>query len=95
VSRFVQLPTVQRSVVILKDVLDQSLEDIAALLGLTVNAVKAHLAAAGPGSKPSTLRPRLKLPSGARRHPPWPGMSPCSTGVTGTGCAPCWPTTSG
>jgi RNA polymerase sigma factor (sigma-70 family) len=44
VSRFVQLPTVQRSVVILKDVLDQSLEDIAALLDLTVNAVKAHLA---------------------------------------------------
>ena len=44
VSRFVELPTVQRSVVILKDVLDQSLEEIAALLGLTVNAVKAHLA---------------------------------------------------
>jgi hypothetical protein len=33
VSRFVELPTVQRSVVILKDVLDQSLEVIAALLG--------------------------------------------------------------
>ena len=30
-SRFVELPTVQRSVVILKDVLDQSLEDIALL----------------------------------------------------------------
>jgi len=44
VSRFVELPTVQRSVVILKDVLDQSLEEIAAMLGLTVNAVKAHLA---------------------------------------------------
>ena len=44
VSRFVELPTVQRSVVILKDVLDQSLEDIAGLLDLTVNAVKAHLA---------------------------------------------------
>ncbi|MBV8439651.1 MAG: sigma-70 family RNA polymerase sigma factor, partial [Hyphomicrobiales bacterium] len=44
VSRFVQLPTMQRSVVILKDVLGQSLEDIAALLDLTVNAVKAHLA---------------------------------------------------
>ena len=27
VSRFVELPTVQRSVVILKDVLDQSLEE--------------------------------------------------------------------
>jgi RNA polymerase sigma factor (sigma-70 family) len=44
VSRFVELSTVQRSVVILKDVLDQSLEEIAAMLDLTVNAVKAHLA---------------------------------------------------
>jgi RNA polymerase sigma-70 factor (ECF subfamily) len=44
VSRFVELPTVQRSVVILKDVLDESLEEIAAMLDLTVNAVKAHLA---------------------------------------------------
>ena len=44
VSRFVELPTVQRSVVILKDVLDQSLEEIAVVLDLTVNAVKAHLA---------------------------------------------------
>jgi RNA polymerase sigma-70 factor (ECF subfamily) len=44
VSRFVELPIVQRSVVILKDVLDQSLEEIATLLDLTVNAVKAHLA---------------------------------------------------
>ena len=43
VSRFVELPTMQRSVVILKDVLDQSLNDIAALLDLSVNAVKAHL----------------------------------------------------
>jgi RNA polymerase sigma factor (sigma-70 family) len=43
VSRFAELPTVQRSVVILKDVLDQSLEEIAAMLDLTVNAVKAHL----------------------------------------------------
>jgi RNA polymerase sigma factor (sigma-70 family) len=44
VSRFVELPTVQRSVVILKDVLGHSLEDIAALLDTTVNAVKGHLA---------------------------------------------------
>ena len=44
VSRFVELPTVQRSVVILKDVLGQSLEEIATMLDLTVNAVKAHLA---------------------------------------------------
>jgi RNA polymerase sigma factor (sigma-70 family) len=44
VSRFVKLPTVQRSVVILKDVLDESLQEIAAMLDLTVDAVKAHLA---------------------------------------------------
>lgn len=44
VSRFAELPLVQRSVVILKDVLDESLKDIAELLDLTVDAVKAHLA---------------------------------------------------
>jgi RNA polymerase sigma factor (sigma-70 family) len=44
VARFVDLPTPQRSVVILKDVLGHSLEDIAALLDTTVNAVKGHLA---------------------------------------------------
>ncbi|MET2832062.1 sigma-70 family RNA polymerase sigma factor [Mesorhizobium shangrilense] len=44
VSRFVELPIPQRSVVILKDVLDESLVEIAALLDLTVDAVKGHLA---------------------------------------------------
>jgi RNA polymerase sigma-70 factor (ECF subfamily) len=44
VTRFAQLPTSQRSVVILKDVLDQSLAEIAALLDLSVDAVKGHLA---------------------------------------------------
>jgi RNA polymerase sigma factor (sigma-70 family) len=44
VSRFAELPTVQRSVVILKDVLDEPLSEIAALLNLTVDAVKGHLA---------------------------------------------------
>lgn len=44
ISRFAELSTVQRSVVILKDVLDHSLEEIAELLDATVNAVKAHLA---------------------------------------------------
>ncbi len=44
VSRFAELPTLQRSVVILKDVLDESLSEIAALLDLTVDAVKGHLA---------------------------------------------------
>ncbi len=44
VTRFAELPTLQRSVVILKDVLDEQLSEIAALLGLTVDAVKGHLA---------------------------------------------------
>jgi RNA polymerase sigma-70 factor (ECF subfamily) len=43
VSRFAELPIVQRSVVILKDVLDASLNEIATLLDLTVDSVKAHL----------------------------------------------------
>lgn len=43
VSRFLQLAPAQRSCVILKDVLDHSLEEIASLLGLTVPAVKAAL----------------------------------------------------
>jgi RNA polymerase sigma factor (sigma-70 family) len=44
VSRFVELPTTQRSVVILKDVLDEPLAEIAGLLDLTADAVKGHLA---------------------------------------------------
>lgn len=44
VSRFAELPLLQRSVIILKDVLDEFLKDIADLLDLTVDAVKAHLA---------------------------------------------------
>jgi len=44
VSRFAELPALQRSVVILKDVLGEPLTEIAALLDLTVDAVKGHLA---------------------------------------------------
>ena len=94
VSRFVELPTVQRSVVILKDVLDQSLEEIAALLGLTLNAVKAHLARG---------RARLKVinakaPAETAPRPPSPAVarySPCSIGTTGRAYARCWLTMSG
>ncbi|WP_316181986.1 MULTISPECIES: sigma-70 family RNA polymerase sigma factor [unclassified Bradyrhizobium] len=46
VSRFTELPIPQRSVLVLKDVLDEPLADIAALLGLTLDSVKAHLARA-------------------------------------------------
>ncbi len=44
ISRFADLPVLQRSVVILKDVLDETLHEIASLLGLSLDAVKGHLA---------------------------------------------------
>lgn len=44
VTRFVELAVLQRSAVVLKDVLGESLVEIAALLNLSVDAVKAHLA---------------------------------------------------
>jgi RNA polymerase sigma-70 factor (ECF subfamily) len=44
VSRFAELPIPQRSVLILKDILDEPLADIASLLDLSINSVKAHLA---------------------------------------------------
>lgn len=44
VTRFAELPVLQRSIVILKDVLGESLAEIANLLDLTVDAVKGHLA---------------------------------------------------
>jgi RNA polymerase sigma-70 factor (ECF subfamily) len=44
VARFLELPAIQRSVVALKDVLDEPLAGIAEVSGLTVDAVKAHLA---------------------------------------------------
>jgi RNA polymerase sigma-70 factor (ECF subfamily) len=69
VSRFAELPTMQRSVVILKDVLDQSLEEIAATLDLTVNAVKAHLARGRAALKAvnakAPVRPAPRQPSPA------------------------------
>src|SRR5260370_24129255 len=85
VSRFVELRTVQRSVVILKDVLDQSLEEIAGLLDLTANAVKAHLARGRARLKainaqaPAQPAPRPPSPAVARlvaqfnRHD-WDGL---------------------
>ena len=65
VSRFVQLPILQRSVLILKDILDEPLIDIALLLDLTVDSVKAHLARGrarlreinGEASQPSEIKP--------------------------------------
>jgi RNA polymerase sigma factor (sigma-70 family) len=43
IGRFLELPPAQRACVILKDVLDASLEDVAAALDMTIPAVKAAL----------------------------------------------------
>ena len=44
ITRFNELPVLQRSVVILKDVLGQSLAEIGELLSVSIDAVKGHLA---------------------------------------------------
>ncbi len=62
-SHFAELPVPQRSAVILKDVLGESLADIAALLELSVDAVKAHL---------SRGRARLRAISDVRSEVPPP-----------------------
>jgi len=58
VSRFVELPTAQRSVIILKDVLGHSLEEIAAMLETSVNGVKGHLARGRSRLKEINREPR-------------------------------------
>ena len=71
VSRFVELPILQRSVIILKDVLDESLVEIADLLDLTVDAVKGHLA-----------RGRARLREINAQAGPRPEARPASAAVT-------------
>lgn len=71
VSRFAELPLFQRSVVILKDVLDEPLKDIAELLNLSVDAVKAHLA-----------RGRARLREVNAQAATIPGKRPVSDAVT-------------
>jgi len=71
VSRFAELPIPQRSVVILKDVLGESLAGIAGLLDLTVDAVKAHLA-----------RGRRRLREINARGEPSAAVPPASPAVT-------------
>jgi RNA polymerase sigma factor (sigma-70 family) len=93
VSRFTELPILQRSVVIMKDVLDEPLAEIGALLDLTVDAVKGHLARDERGFGRS-MRAMTGFPTRGRRPPRWRAMWRSSTGRTGTGCARCWPTTS-
>src|SRR3981081_4253726 len=74
VSRFLELPPVQRSCVILKDVFDYSLEEIGNMLDLSVSAVKSALvrgrarlrnlsetsaASSKPEAQPSPVSPTL------------------------------------
>jgi RNA polymerase sigma factor (sigma-70 family) len=69
ISRFTELPTAQRCVVILKDVLGESLADIAQLLDVSVDSVKAHLA-----------RGRTRLREiNARAPPPAAGPPPSAS----------------
>ena len=93
VSRFVELPTLQRSVVILKDVLDESLIEIAALLDLTVDAVKGHLARGRARLREINAHAR-PLPDARPASAAVAHYSRCSTGGTGTACGRCWLTTS-
>jgi RNA polymerase sigma-70 factor (ECF subfamily) len=68
-ARFLELPPVPRSCVILKDVLGHSLDEIAALLELGLPAVKAALhrgrkrLASAPTDDASTTMPRVPAPS--------------------------------
>lgn len=72
-SRFVELPIVQRSVVILKDVLGYSLADISGLLDLSINAVKAAL---------SRGRTRLRQINAAAPAEPPPARPASAEGST-------------
>jgi RNA polymerase sigma-70 factor (ECF subfamily) len=59
ISRFVELPTAQRSAVILKDILGQSLDDVAGLLDTSIDSVKGHLARGRARLKEINARPPL------------------------------------
>ncbi len=69
VSRFAALPVLQRSAVVLKDVLGESLHDIASLLEISVDAVKAHLARGRARLRQLNAQagalPRMQAPSAA------------------------------
>jgi RNA polymerase sigma factor (sigma-70 family) len=91
-SRFVELAPAQRSSVILKDVLDYSLDEIATLLDMSVPAVKAALyrgrvrlrelsEASGPAAPPARSRRSLRA------------TLPCSMPATGMAFAQCSSTT--
>jgi RNA polymerase sigma factor (sigma-70 family) len=84
-SRFVELAPVQRSSVILKDVLDYSLDEIATLLDMSVPAVKAALhrgrvrlrelsEASGPALPPRTISPVLARYAALFNARDWDGV---------------------
>ena len=58
-ARFLELPVNQRSVVILKDILDEPIAGIAEMLGLTTDSVKAHLARGRAVLKRAAEHPEL------------------------------------
>lgn len=65
-AHFAKLPVPQRSAVILKDVLGESLAEIAVLLDLSVDAVKAHLSRGRAGLRSiSESRSEVQLPPSA------------------------------
>jgi RNA polymerase sigma factor (sigma-70 family) len=85
VSRFLELAPAQRSCVILKDVLDHSLEEIAALLELSTPAVKAALhrgrarlhelgKAAEPAAVPRPVSPALARYAALFNARDWDGV---------------------
>lgn len=84
-SRFVELAPAQRSSVILKDVLDYSLDEIATLLELSVPAVKAALhrgrvrlrelsKASGPAVPQRTISPALERYAALFNARDWDGV---------------------
>jgi RNA polymerase sigma factor (sigma-70 family) len=82
-ARFVELPLVQRSAVILKDVLGHSLEDVAATMDTTVLAVKSALvrgraklrdAAAGAPAPDEHARARLDRYASLFNARDWDGL---------------------
>ena len=92
VSRFLELAPAQRSCVILKDVLEYSLEEIATMLDMSVPAIKAalHRGRSRFGTSPprrSNVAPNVPRPLPLRVTPRY------STRGIGTACAPCWSTT--
>ena len=84
-SRFVELAPAQRSSVILKDVLDYSLDEIATLLELSVPAIKAALhrgrvrlhelsKASGPTAPPLTISPAVERYAALFNARDWDGV---------------------